>query len=458
MMEIVDAASFHRHPRIRRILSRREVEDPQVNRVVSNIIAQVRRRGDASLRQWTRKLDGVVLRSIRIPAKEIERQAARASQEVRRAISAARRNIEQFHRQQLETSWKLSNRSGADIGQRIRPITAAGIYVPGGTAAYPSTVLMNAVPARVAGVKRIVVATPPRNLTSNPAVAAALREMQLEEVYGVGGAQAVAALAYGTATIEPVDKIVGPGNRFVSAAKRLVFGQVDIDMVAGPSEVVVVADGSARADFVAADLLAQAEHDGHASAICISNSRALALQVQAEVEAQMRTLERKQVCRASIDRFGAIVVTPNLAAAEEIVNFLAPEHLELHLRDAEIFSKRIKNAGAIFLGSYSPEATGDYFAGPNHVLPTNGSARFSSALGVYDFLKRTSIIRYSQERLKKDAPSILALARAEGLTAHARSVELRIRKGAGNAKNRSRRSGNARRARLLVARLKRSKP
>jgi histidinol dehydrogenase len=286
---------------------------------------------------------------------------------------------------------------------------------------------MNAIPAQVAGVDRIAVVTPPRNLEHNPGLAAALVELTLDEVYAVGGAQAVAALAYGTPSIPRVDKIVGPGNRYVAAAKRMVYGTVDIDMIAGPSEVVVVADSAADARWVAADLLAQAEHDVEASAICIALSKALALRIQREVEEQMDALERGAICRRSIDTLGAVIVARSPSQAQMIVNTMAPEHLELHLRRPEPFSRKIRNAGAIFLGAYSPEAVGDYFAGPNHVLPTSGTARFSSPLGVYDFVKRTSIIQYSRERFERDARAIIQLARAEQLTAHARSIESRLK-------------------------------
>ena len=427
MIEIIPGSQYQSHPKIRRILSRRQSMDPKVFRAVEAIVGRVRKDGDLALRQLTQNLDGVQLRAIRFPFSRIERQAARASAALRRAIAQARHHIEAFHRRQVERSWTISRGFGASVGQRLTPIAALGLYVPGGTAAYPSTVLMNAIPAQVAGVRRIAVVTPPGNLEHNPGLAAALVELNLEEVYAVGGAQAVAALAYGTPTIPRVDKIVGPGNRYVAAAKRMVYGTVHIDMIAGPSEVVVVADSTAQARWVAADLLAQAEHDVHASAICITRSNDLARRIQDEVEEQMAWLERSAICRRSIDALGAVIVARSQSQIEMIVNELAPEHLELHLRRPEPFSRRIRNAGAIFLGAYSPEAVGDYFAGPNHVLPTSGTARFSSPLGVYDFIKRTSIIRYSRKRFERDARAIIQLARAEQLTAHARSVEIRLR-------------------------------
>ncbi|MBZ5534682.1 MAG: histidinol dehydrogenase [Acidobacteriia bacterium] len=426
MIEIISGSQYQGHPKIRRILSRRQGTDPKVSRVVEAIVRRVRKDGDQALRQLTQKLDGVQLRTIRIPFSRIKKQASFAPVGLRRAITQARHNIEEFHQQQVEKSWTIPKGFGASVGQRLAPIAALGLYVPGGTAAYPSTVLMNAIPAQVAGVDRIAVVTPPRNLERNPGLAAALVELNLDEVYAVGGAQAVAALAYGTPSILRVDKIVGPGNRYVAAAKRMVYGVVDIDMIAGPSEVVVVADSTANARWIAADLLAQAEHDVQASAICITLSRELAHRIQREVEKQVSSLERGAICRRSIDRLGAVIVARSQSQAVLIVNELAPEHLELHLRRPEPFSRKIRNAGAIFLGDYSPEAVGDYFAGPNHVLPTSGTARFSSPLGVYDFVKRTSIIQYSRKRFEKDARAIIQFARAEQLTAHARSVESRL--------------------------------
>jgi histidinol dehydrogenase len=426
MIEIITSSQFRRHPKVRKILSRRQGVDPGVFRVVESILRRVQRDGDKALRQLTHELDGVRLRSVRIPFSTIKKKAASAPSSLRRVMAQARRNIENFHRRQVERSWSMPRGRGSFVGQRLTPISALGLYVPGGTAAYPSTVLMNAIPARVAGVGRIAVATPPRNLEANPGLAAALVEMNLDEVYAVGGAQAVAALAYGTRSIPRVDKIVGPGNRYVAAAKRMVYGMVDIDMIAGPSEIVVVADSRADARWIAADLLAQAEHDVEASAICVTDSEGMALRIQQEIERQVVDLTRRAICRRSIDALGAVIVTHNLSEAEAIVNELAPEHLELHLRHPEPFSRRIRNAGAIFLGAFSPEAVGDYFAGPNHVLPTSGTARFSSPLGVYDFVKRTSMIQYSRMRLEKDARAITQLARSEQLTAHARSVEIRL--------------------------------
>jgi histidinol dehydrogenase len=314
------------------------------------------------------------------------------------------------------------------VGQRITAIEKAGLYVPGGSAGYPSSVIMNVVPAQVAGVERIIVATPPRAIEQNPVVAAALVELGITEVYAVGGAQAIAALAFGTETVPAVDKITGPGNRYVAAAKKLVFGVVGIDSIAGPSEIVILADETAQADFIAADLLAQAEHDADASAVLMTTSEKLAQAVAIELGQQLATLPRKAIAEESLARFGALIVVSNLDEAIAIANDVAPEHVEIITADDAGVAAKIKNAGAIFFGPYTPEAVGDYFAGPNHVLPTGGAARFSSALGVYDFVKRTSVLRYSREALADCAETISSLAKAEGLDAHARSATIRVKK------------------------------
>ena len=326
--------------------------------------------------------------------------------------------------------------NGIRLGQRITPLERVGLYIPGGTAAYPSSVVMNVVPAQVAGVERIVVTTPPRTLSENPAVAAALLELDVTEVYGVGGAQAIAALAFGTETVPRVDKITGPGNKYVAAAKKLIFGVVGIDSIAGPTEVVIVADETARPEFIAADLLAQAEHGEDASAVLITNSEALANDVAREVDRQLQSLPRREIAEASLKEFGAIIFVERLDDACTIVNELAPEHLEIVTRDDEALAAKIRHAGAIFFGAYTPEAVGDYIAGPNHVLPTGRTARFSSALGVYDFVKRTSLLHYSREALESVVESVTVLAEKEGLAGHARSAQYRTERGsAGSAVN-----------------------
>jgi len=429
MIEVIRSVDEeHLVSKLARIASRGVATDGELMRSVASIVEDVRQRGDAALIDYTERFDGVRLErdELRIDEGQLRQSAARADAEVRRAIREAIKRVRAFHEQERETSWEIETTAGVRLGQRIAPIERAGLYVPGGTASYPSSVVMNVVPAQVAGVDRLVVTTPPRTLSENPAVAAALLELNVTEVYAVGGAQAIAALAYGTETVPRVDKITGPGNRYVAAAKKLVFGIVGIDSIAGPSEVVVVADETGRADFIAADLLAQAEHGEDASAVLITTNEKLAFAVAAEVERQARSLARLPLIEKSLVDYGAIILVESLDEACALVNAFAPEHLEILTRDAEAFAAGVRHAGAIFLGEHTPEAVGDYFAGPNHVLPTNGAARFSSALGVYDFVKRTSILRYSSAELKETAHMIAALARAEGLDAHARSALIRL--------------------------------
>jgi histidinol dehydrogenase len=396
-------------------------------RDVGVIIDDVRCRGDAALIEYTARFDGVQLQlsELRVDEATLRRSAKTVDQLLIEALREAISNVRAFHERQRESSWEMSTAPGVKLGQRVTAIERAGLYVPGGTAAYPSSVVMNVVPAQVAGVDRIVVATPPRTLSENPAVAAALLELGVTEIYAVGGAQAIAALAYGTETIPRVDKITGPGNKYVAAAKKLVFGAVGIDSIAGPSEVVIIADETARADFIAADLLAQSEHAEDASAILITTSESLAHAVAAEVAVQTESLPRRKIVEQSLARYGAIIVVDSMTEACAIVEELAPEHLEIMTRDDEAVGTSIRHAGAIFFGSYTPEAVGDYFAGPNHVLPTGRAARFSSALGVYDFVKRTSVLRYSREELARSTQKIVTLAQAEGLEAHARSALIR---------------------------------
>lgn len=417
--------------KLARIAARNVALDDELMRVVASIIEDVRARGDEAVREYTERFDGVRLApgEIRIDEDQLRLSAERADTKVRDALREAIKRVRAFHEREREESWEMETAAGVRLGQRIAAIERAGLYVPGGTASYPSSVVMNVVPAQVAGVDRIVVATPPRTLAENPSVAAALVELNVTEIYAVGGAQAVAALAYGTETIPRVDKITGPGNRYVAAAKKLVFGVVGIDSIAGPSEVVVIADETARADFVAADLLAQAEHGEDASAVLITTDDALASAVAPEIARQARSLKRLSLVEKSLAAFGAIIVVDDLEEACALVNEMAPEHVEIMTREAESVAARVRHAGAIFLGEHTPEAVGDYFAGPNHVLPTGGAARFSSALGVYDFVKRTSILRYSSGELGRTAHMIAALAQAEGLDAHARSALIRLESG-----------------------------
>jgi histidinol dehydrogenase len=412
---------------VRRLAQRSVALDAELMSVVGAIIDDVRKRGDAALVDYTARFDKVELKQLRIDEDELKRCAAGTYEHVRSALREAIENVRNFHERQIEESWTISPRAGVHLGQRITPLDRVGLYVPGGTAAYPSSVVMNVVPAQVAGVERIVVTTPPRTLSENPAVAAALVELNVNEVYAVGGAHAIAALAFGTETVPRVDKITGPGNRYVAAAKKLVFGVVGIDSIAGPTEVVIVADETARADFIAADLLAQAEHGEDASSVLITTSESLAKSVTGEVERQAQSLPRRQIVESSLRDYGAIVLVETLAEACELVNELAPEHVEIVTNDDEAIAAKIRHAGAIFFGSYTPEAVGDYLAGPNHVLPTSRTARFSSALGVYDFVKRTSLLRYTKEAFAQVADSVAVLAECEGLDGHAHSARNRAR-------------------------------
>lgn len=410
-----------------RLEARAVALDPQLMNDVAAIIDDVRVRGDEALIDYTARFDGKQIEEadLRIDEQTLQASAEKVDKHVLAALRESIKNVRAFHQNQIEQSWEISPADGVRLGQRITPLESAGLYVPGGTAAYPSSVIMNVVPAQVAGVERIVVATPPRTLTENPAVAAALRALNITEIYAVGGAQAIAALAVGTRTIARVDKITGPGNKYVAAAKKLVFGIVGIDSIAGPSEVVIIADDTARADFVAADLLAQAEHGEDASAILFTTSESLGAAVAHEVQRQLESLPRRDIAASSLKNYGAIVIANTLDDCCQTANWIAPEHLQLVTTDDEAIAEKIRHAGAIFFGQHTPEAVGDYLAGPNHVLPTGRTARFSSALGVYDFVKRTSLLRYSSEAFSKVSDSIAVLAECEGLAAHARSASIR---------------------------------
>ncbi len=431
MIDVIESADAARLRGKVELIKRRSVAlDAGLMAEVAVIVDDVRRRGDAALVELTDRFDGVRLMpgEFRVGEEALRQSAARAGDEVLAAIRESIRNVRAFHEREMEGArgWEMETREGVRAGQRVTPVERAGLYVPGGTAAYPSSVVMNVVPAQVAGVARLVVVTPPRTLAESPAVAAALVELKVSEIYSIGGAQAVAALAYGTETIPRVDKITGPGNRYVAAAKKLVFGAVGIDSIAGPTEVVIIADETARADFVAADLLAQAEHGEDASAVLVTTNGELAAGVAAEIARQVETLPRRAVVEESLKQFGAIIIVRDVEEACALVNELAPEHLEIVARDEAGIAARIRHAGAIFFGAHTPEAAGDYLAGPNHVLPTGGAARFSSALGVNDFLRRTSLLRYTPAAMARAAPLIDTLARAEGLDAHARSALIRL--------------------------------
>jgi histidinol dehydrogenase len=401
--------------------------DADLIKRVTSIIDDVQLRRDQALIDYTADFDGIDLKDtgLRITGNELRHFAENIDERVLSALREAIISVRAFHERQLEKSWTIDPAEGIRLGQRITPLERVGVYIPGGTAAYPSSVVMNVVPAQVAGVERIVVTTPPRTLSENPAVAAALLELNVTEVYAVGGAQAIAALAFGTETIPRVDKITGPGNKYVAAAKKLVFGVVGIDSIAGPTEVVVVADDTARPDFIATDLLAQAEHGEDASAILITTSESLASEVVREVERQAATLPRREIVMSSLKDYGAVILVETLDDACSIVNELAPEHVEIVTSDDEAVAANIRHAGAIFFGAYTPEAVGDYLAGPNHVLPTGRTARFSSALGVYDFVKRTSLLKYSEAAFKSVADKVSVLAEAEALSGHARSASIR---------------------------------
>lgn len=397
-------------------------------KAVQKIIAEVRKSGDQAVKAFTEKFDSVSLDDFLVTQEEISEAYKMVSQNLVDIITEAAGNIRAYHEKQLRPSWMTTEENGTMLGQKITPLDSVGVYVPGGTAAYPSSVLMNVIPAITAGVERIVMVSPPDRDGKLPAgVLVAADIAGVKEIYKVGGAQAIAALAYGTETIKPVDKITGPGNIYVALAKREVFGDVAIDMIAGPSEIGILADDTAHAKEVAADLLSQAEHDPRACAILVTTSRSLAEDVQTEVHKQLAVLPRKDIASAAIENYGAIYVASDMNEAIGAINQLAPEHLEIVTENAIELLGKIKHAGAIFLGRFSSEPVGDYFAGPNHVLPTNGTARFSSPLSVEDFQKKSSIILYSEKAMKDNAAKIAEFARLEGLEAHARAVETRLK-------------------------------
>ena len=420
-MEIITSNEFQQQT------SRSEVDrNEAIDQTVLNVIQNVRINKDQALFSYTEQFDRVSLDQLTVTKEEMTSAHEKVSAAFIEAIQVAKKNIETFHQAQVEKSWFFHKPDGVMLGQQVTPIERVGIYVPGGKAAYPSTVLMNVIPAKIANVASIAIATPPQSDgTINPHVLVAAAEAGVETIYKMGGAQAIAAFAYGTETVQKVDKIVGPGNDYVARAKKWVYGDVAIDMIAGPSEICVVADDTARPDFVAADLLSQAEHDEAATAICITLNETTAKQVQAEVTKQLADLQRKEVAAASIQNNGKIIIANSLDDAFLLVNDIAPEHLQLMIADATNHLADVKHAGAIFLGHHSPEPLGDYLAGPNHTLPTSGTARFASPLGVYDFMKKSSIIHYSEAALLKEAAYIETIASMEGLEAHAKSIKIR---------------------------------
>lgn len=396
--------------------------------VVKAILTSVRQQGDEALRYYTERFDRVLLQNFRVSEGEFAEASELVSPQVKAALKEAADNIRAFHERQVRQSWFTTKESGTLLGQLIRPLQRVGLYVPGGTAAYPSSVLMNAIPAKIAGVPQVVMTTPPgADEKINPAILVAAQIAGVTEIYKVGGAQAIAALTYGTEQIKAVDKIVGPGNIFVALAKREVFGLVSIDMVAGPSEIAVIADETANPRYVAADMLSQAEHDPMSAAILVTTSQALAEQVSQEVERQLADLPRKSIAEAAIRDYGAILLVDDLNEGFAVINRIAPEHLEIMLAEPFEHLSKVENAGAIFLGPYSSEPVGDYFAGTNHVIPTNGTARFSSPLSVDDFIKKSSVVSYSKRDLRENGHKIVALAEQEGLSGHGRAILARLR-------------------------------
>ncbi len=429
MVTIVDCSMESYKAVLEKTLNRTRLESDDVRTRVEEIIADVKQRGDDALFDYTFKFDGAKLNkeSIRVTDEELERAYDKVDDYLIEVMREAASNIKRFHEKQLGKSWIDTRDDGTFLGQMYRPMERVGVYVPGGRAAYPSSVLMNVIPAKVAGVKNIVMVSPPSKdgeIYSNALVAA--KEAGVTEIYKVGGAQAIAALAFGTRSIKKVDKIVGPGNIYVASAKRMVFGYVDIDMIAGPSEVLVLADEGANPHYIAADMLSQAEHDPMASAILITNSYEVADNVRQQLIIQTKALSNRDVIKQSLGDYGAIIVVRDMEEAVELANIIAPEHLELMVERPVGMVGKLKNAGAIFLGEYSPEPLGDYFAGPNHVLPTSGTARFFSPLNVDDFIKKSSIIFYNKAALKEAGPKIVAFAQSEGLTAHAASIKMRL--------------------------------
>ena len=412
------------------ILKRGESDTLEAEEAVKAIINGVRENGDKALLKYTERFDKVRFANMRdalCTRQEIERALKNIPKRDLDIIKLAAKRIRAFHKKQLPKSWSFKEKDGTLLGQKVTPLERVGIYVPGGKAVYPSTVLMNAIPAKVSGVKEIIMATPPSKNGINSHVLAAAKIAGVDKIYKVGGAQAVAAMAYGTESIPKVDKIVGPGNIYVATAKRLVFGVVDIDMVAGPSEILIINDGTGAPSWIAADLLSQAEHDELASGILLTTSTKMAEAVAREVEKQLRELKREAIARVSIERYGAIIITKNLAEAADIANRIAPEHLELFVKKPFELLKKIKNAGAIFLGPNTPEPMGDYMAGPNHTLPTGGTARFSSPLGTEDFIKRSNVLSFSKKAVEKLGESVVRFTEMEGLGAHGKSVAIRIR-------------------------------
>lgn len=426
-MKITKANGKTEYAIVENLKKRSGETDPKIVEIVTSILNGVKEGGDAAVREYTSRFDGSVPKKTVIEKEELQQYLDVVEEDFINAITRAKDNIQRFHQRQAQQSWLTTEENGVIMGQRIRELNRVGIYVPGGTAAYPSSVLMNAVPAKIAGVKEILMVTPPgAEGNPNPYIMAAAAIAGVDKVFLCGGAQAVAALAYGTEKIPKVDKIVGPGNIFVATAKRLLYGVVDIDMVAGPSEILIVADKTAKPSFLAADLMSQAEHDKMASAILLTTSETIARATVKEIEKQIKFLERQEIIERSLEDYGEIIVCETMEQAIKFANELAPEHLEMCVEEPLKYIGMIDNAGSVFLGNWSPEPLGDYFAGPNHVLPTSGTARFFSPLSVDSFIKKSSFIYYTQPELEKAKDDIITLAETEGLTAHANSIKVRF--------------------------------
>lgn len=426
-MKITKANGKTEYAIVENLKKRSGETDPKIVEIVTSILNGVKEGGDAAVREYTSRFDGSVPKKTVIEKEELQQYLDVVEEDFINAITRAKDNIQRFHQRQAQQSWLTTEENGVIMGQRIRGLNRVGIYVPGGTAAYPSSVLMNAVPAKIAGVKEILMVTPPgAEGNPNPYIMAAAAIAGVDKVFLCGGAQAVAALAYGTEKIPKVDKIVGPGNIFVATAKRLLYGVVDIDMVAGPSEILIVADKTAKPSFLAADLMSQAEHDKMASAILLTTSETIARATVKEIERQIKFLERQEIIERSLEDYGEIIVCETMEQAIKFANELAPEHLEMCVEEPLKYIGMIDNAGSVFLGNWSPEPLGDYFAGPNHVLPTSGTARFFSPLSVDSFIKKSSFIYYTQAELEKAKDDIITLAETEGLTAHANSIKVRF--------------------------------
>ncbi|NLZ48143.1 MAG: histidinol dehydrogenase [Clostridiales bacterium] len=428
MIEIIKADGVIEKQCIENLKSRSDEVQQEVHQIVETILRDVKKNGDKALFEYTANFDGVNIKDFQVTKEEIEEAVNSVDKDFLKALNTAKNNIWFYHENQKQRSWMVTKEDGVLLGQQVRPLKKVGLYVPGGTAAYPSSVLMNAIPAKVAGVENIVMVTPPsKDGKVNPNILAAAKVAGVDQIFKIGGAQAIGALAYGTESIPKVDKIVGPGNIYVATAKRNVYGNVDIDMIAGPSEILIVADKDANAEFIAADLMSQAEHDVLSSAILITDDMNLAYKVREELNSQLKSMSRKDIITRSIEDYGAIIVTRDIKESLKLANDIAPEHLELMVKEPMRYLGDVENAGSIFLGAYAPEPLGDYIAGPNHVLPTSGTARFFSPLSVDSFIKKSSYLYYTEEAFLKIGNEAIKLAETEGLTAHANSLKVRLK-------------------------------